>query len=699
MSVLLARFSRFTDALLAGGIVSVIALLIVPLPSGILAFLQVVNLSLALTILLVAIYTREALEFSVFPALLLVTTLLRLGLNISATRLILTGGEAGPVIDAFGNFVVGGNFIVGIVIFLILTVIQFLVITSGSGRVAEVAARFTLDAMPGKQMAIDADLNAGLITQEIAQARRKKIQSEADFYGAMDGASKFIKGDAMAGIIIILINIVGGIIIGMLQLGFDINTALSKFTLLTVGDGLVTQIPALLISTASGIIVTRTDSTDSTNLGRDIFNQIISNPRALGTASALIGLLGLVPGMPILPFAIISLGGLGIAWSRNRSQEAARKVASGAGASTNGTNTVRVEGGDTLMELLEVDPMELEVGLGLISLVDKGVGANFLTRISLIRRQIAQELGIITPTIRIHDNLMLTPNAYVIKLRGVPIADGELMVNCFLAMNAGMATQPIDGIATSEPTFGLPAVWITPALKDRAEMLQYTVVDAPSVLATHLTEVIKSNAWSLLGKRDTRQLLDHVKDSNAALVEDLVPNILSVGEVQSTLQYLLRERVCIRDMTTILEAIGNAARTSKEPDYLAERARMALARSICAQYQDLDKALHVITLPHDVEIALAQNVERTENGPGLAIDATLIHRLLEGMATAIERSALEGHQPVLLVSSRIRLALRRLIERHLPTQAVLSYDEIAVHANVTSDGVVDIAQRLAGSAA
>ena len=299
MSVLLARFSRFTDALLAGGIVSVIALLIVPLPSGILAFLQVVNLSLALTILLVAIYTREALEFSVFPALLLVTTLLRLGLNISATRLILTGGEAGPVIDAFGNFVVGGNFIVGIVIFLILTVIQFLVITSGSGRVAEVAARFTLDAMPGKQMAIDADLNAGLITQEIAQARRKKIQSEADFYGAMDGASKFIKGDAMAGIIIILINIVGGIIIGMLQLGFDINTALSKFTLLTVGDGLVTQIPALLISTASGIIVTRTDSTDSTNLGRDIFNQIISNPRALGTASALIGLLGLVPGMPI----------------------------------------------------------------------------------------------------------------------------------------------------------------------------------------------------------------------------------------------------------------------------------------------------------------------------------------------------------------------------------------------------------------
>ena len=582
-------------------------------------------------------------------------------------------------------------------IFLILTLIQFIVITSGSGRVAEVAARFTLDAMPGKQMAIDADLNAGLITQEQAQDRRRKIQGEADFYGAMDGANKFVKGDAIAGLVIIVINIVGGIIIGMLQLGLDINTALSKFTLLTVGDGLVTQIPALLISTATGIIVTRTDSATATNLGRDIMNQIVRNPRALGTASAFIGLLGVVPGMPLLPFLSIGVAGIGGAWYANKSLNAPATTTTGgaAGNADGGNGESKAEGqGDTLMTLLEVDPMELEVGLGLIGLVDKGMGANFLTRITLIRRQIAQELGIITPTIRIHDNLTLPPNTYLIKLRGVVIAEGELLASHFLAMNAGMATEPLDGIPTKEPTFGLPAIWITPMMKDRAEMLQYTVVDAPSVLATHLTEVIKANAWSLLGKRDTRQLLDHVKEENPALVEDLVPNILSVGEVQGALQYLLRERVCIRDLQTILEAIGNAARISKDPDILAERARMALARAICAQYQGLDKALHVITLPHDVEIALAQNVERTENGPTLSIDATLIHRLLEGIATAIEHSALEGNQPVLLVSSRIRLALRRLIERHLPTQAVLSYDEITLYPNVTSDGVIDMTQKL-----
>ncbi|HKD75726.1 MAG TPA: flagellar biosynthesis protein FlhA, partial [Ktedonobacterales bacterium] len=478
-------------------------------------------------------------------------------------------------------------------------------------------------------------------------------------------------------------------------------TALSKFTLLTVGDGLVTQIPALLISTATGIIVTRTGDGVSSNLGRDIMTQMIRNPRALGTASALIGLMGVVPGMPMLPFLGISAAGIGGAWYAGRLQQNPDGSVGGpAGAAKDSKgDEAKPEGqGDALMSLLEIDPMELEVGLGLIGLVDKGHGANFLTRITLIRRQIAQELGIITPTIRIHDNLTLPPNAYAIKMRGVVIAEGELLANHYLAMNAGLATEPLDGIPTKEPTFGLPAVWITAALKDRAEMLQYTVVDAPSVLATHLTEVIKANAWLLLSKRDTRQLLDHVKETNAALVEDLVPNILSVGEVQGGLQCLLRERVCIRDLQTILEAFGNAARISKEPDVLAERARMALARAICTQHQGADKALHVITLPHDVEVALAQNVERTENGPSLSIDAALIHRLLEGIAAAIERSAIAGNQPVILVSSRIRLALRRLIERHLPTQAVLSYDEITMHPNVTSDGAIDVTQKLAGVA-
>jgi flagellar biosynthesis protein FlhA len=691
MTTQLARFGRYTDVLLAAGIVSIIVLLIVPLPADLLALLQVFNLGLALTVLLVAIYTQEALEFSVFPALLLVTTLLRLGLNISATRLILIQGQAGAVIDAFGNFVIGGNFVVGIVVFLILTVIQFVVITNGAGRVAEVAARFTLDAMPGKQMSIDADLNAGTITQEQAQERRLKIQHEADFYGAMDGASKFVKGDAIAGIVVILINVIGGIIIGVVQLGMDLPTAMGRYTLLTVGDGLVTQIPALLISTATGLIVTRTDGLSSSNLGRDILNQMTANPRALGTSSAMLALLGIIPGMPALPFLFMGAAGVAGAWYMSRHISIADGGVSGT-TSDHGEETKSDDKGEGLLALLDVDTMELEVGYGLISLVDKGAGANFLTRISLIRRQIAQELGIITPTIRIHDNVALAPNNYVIKMRGVAIAEGELLVNHYMAMNSGLATEPLDGIPTTEPTFGLPAVWVPLAMKEHAESLRYTVVDAPSVLATHLTEVIKSNAWMLLSKLDARELLDRLKDSQPGLVDDLVPSIVSLGDVHQVLQYLLRERVSIRDLTTILEAIGNATRFTKDPDQLAERVRLALGRAICAQYQDAGRMLHVITLPHDIEAALAHSVERTESGPVLSIDMALMQRLLEGIAEAVEQSALNGNQPVLMVAGRIRMALRRLIERHLPTQAVLSYDEIALHPNVTSDGVVDIHQ-------
>jgi flagellar biosynthesis protein FlhA len=693
MSLILARFGRFTDVLLAAGIVSVIALLILPLPPDMLAMLQVFNLGIALTVLLVTIYTREALEFSVFPALLLVTTLLRLGLNISATRLILIDGQAGSVIDSFGNFVIGGNFVVGIVVFLILTVIQFVVITNGAGRVAEVAARFTLDAMPGRQMAIDADLNAGTITQEQAQIRRHKIKDEADFYGAMDGASKFVKGDAIAGIVIILINVIGGIIIGVIQLGLDITTALSRYTLLTVGDGLVTQIPALLISTATGLIVTRNEGMSSSNLGRDIIDQLFRNPRAIGTASVLLSMMGLVPGMPTVPFLGIGLAGAGGTWYMNR----ARTQSLVETPATDGSSTTKLEEkADTMMSMLDIDPMELEVGYGLVSLVDKNSGANFLTRIAMIRRQIAQELGVITPTIRIHDNVGLAPNSYVIKLRGVIIAEGELLPNHFLAMNAGIAEGELEGIETTEPTFGLPATWIQPSQKDLAEMMHYTVVDAPSVLATHLTELIKSNAWLLLGKRETRQLLDHVRESHQGLVEDLIPSIISVGDIQLVLQYLLRERVCIRDLPAILEAVGAATRISKDPDVLAERARLALARAICSHYQGPDRVLHVISLPHDIETSLIQGIERTDSGPTLAIDARLMQRLLEGIATAVEASAIQGNQPVLMVSSRIRMPLRRIIERHLPAQAVLSYDEVTMHPQVTSDGIVALGEAVQG---
>ncbi len=687
MPSFLTRFGKYTDVFLAGGIVSVIALLIVPLPPELLAILQVLNLGAALTILLVAIYTQEPLEFSVLPALLLVTTLMRLGLNISSTRLILLQAQAGPVIDAFGSFVIGGSFVVGIVVFLILTVIQFVVITNGAGRVAEVAARFTLDAMPGKQMAIDADLNAGVIDQTTAQQRRRKIQQEADFYGAMDGASKFVKGDATAGIIIILINIIGGIIIGVVQNNLDIMTAINRYSLLTIGDGLVTQIPALLISTATGIVVTRAESDKSSNLGRDIINQLSFQPRAMGTAAALIGLIGLIPGMPFLPFVGIGASGVVGAYylNRNKQKEAAAEAAAPAQAGAQNDDSA-----ESVMKLLDVDAMELAVGYGLISLVDKNSGANFLTRVSLIRRQIAQELGIITPTIRIHDDVSLDPNTYVIKIRGVAVAEGKLFVSQYLAMNSGLAEEEIDGIPTVEPTFGLPAIWISSAMKEIAEAAKYTVVDAPSVLATHLTEVIKVNAWSLLTKQDTHQLMDHVKASHPALVDDLVPAILSLGEVQAVLQFLLRERVCIRDLPAILEAIGAAARTNKDVDILAERARYALARAICVQYQESDKGLYVITLPNDTEIALAHSVERTDQGPMLTIESSFMQRLLEGIASAIEKSAMEGHQPVIMVSMRVRMALRRLLERHLPTQAVLSYEEASVFPNVKSAGVVQL---------
>ncbi len=513
----------------------------------------------------------------------------------------------------------------------------------------------------------------------------------------MDGASKFVKGDAIAGIIIILINILGGIIIGVLQQGLDINTALGQYTLLTVGDGLVTQIPALLISTATGIIITRTDSGTNANLGREIVNQAIRNPRAMGTAGVLIALLGIVPGMPALPFLMIGGAGVGGAVLIGRRDGRAENAAATA-KSAQSDEAKQEAQGDGILAALDVDLMELEVGYGLVGLVDKGAGANFLTRITLIRRQIAQELGVITPTIRIHDNLTLPPNTYVIKMRGVEIAQGELMLNHYLAMNAGIAIESLEGIPTTEPTFGLPALWITPAWKERAEALHYTVVDAPSVVATHLTEVIKTNAWLLLGKSDVRQLLDHLKASNASVVDDLVPAILSVGDVQSVLQLLLREYVCIRDLTAILEAIGSATRVSKEPDFLAERARMALARAICAHYQSSDRVLFVITLPHDTEVTLGQSVERGENGPMLSIEPGMLQRLLEGCAGAVEHSAQAGHQPVMVVSSRVRLPLRRILERHLPTLAVLSYEEISSHPNVVVDGIVEVATHLIGAA-
>ncbi|GIW07811.1 MAG: flagellar biosynthesis protein FlhA [Dehalococcoidia bacterium] len=552
------RLSGNSDVMLAVAVVFIVGMLIIPLPDVLLDLLIIINIATALTILMVAMYTTQPLQFSVFPSILLVATLFRLGLNISATRLILLHGEAGRVIEAFGSFVVGGNYVVGAVIFLILIIVQFVVITKGSERVAEVAARFTLDAMPGKQMAIDADLNAGLIDQDEARRRRREIEREADFYGAMDGASKFVKGDAIAAILIAIVNIVAGVIIGITQLGIPPLQALQRFSLLTIGDGLVSQIPALLISTATGIIVTRAAS--DANLGADVGAQLFSNPKALTIVASLLGALALVPGLPMISLGTIAVGLGGFAFLLNRNQRQQRALV----AAQEAAALAAPPAPESPVALLAVDPMEVEIGYGLIGLVDAGERGNLLDRITAIRRQTALELGFIVPTIRIRDNLQLGPNTYVMKLRGVEIARGELLANHYLAMNSGLASEEIEGIEAREPAFGLPALWITSGQRERAEVLGYTVVDPASVLATHLTEVIRAHAADIFGRQDLQTLLTALKADYPAVVEDLIPGVLSMSEVHRVLQNLLRERVSIRDLVTILETLAARGRQTRD---------------------------------------------------------------------------------------------------------------------------------------
>ena len=543
-AVPLQRFLKYSDIVLAGAVVLVIIMMIIPLPTALLDILFAFNITVSLTVLLVALYTVEPLDFSVFPSLLLVTTLFRLALNVSSTRLILLQGYAGQIVEAFGTFVVGGNYIVGMVIFLILVVIQFVVITNGAGRVAEVAARFTLDAMPGKQMSIDADLNAGLINDEEARRRRRMIEKEADFYGAMDGASKFVKGDAVAGIIITIINLLGGIAVGALMLGLSVQESAQRFALLTVGDGLVSQIPALLISTATGIVVTRAAS--ESNLGEDLTRQILAQPRGLGIASGVLFLFGLVPGLPTLPFfALAALAGsAAYAVSRATKAEEARRQAAEAARHQQAATQESVQPGD-LVDTLAVEPLEVEIGYGLIPLVDRSQGGDLLDRITLVRRRIATELGLLVAPIRIRDNLELGPNEYVVKIRGNTVARAEIFPDRYLAMDSGMVTERVEGVETREPAFGLPAVWVSEADRDRAELAGYTVVDPSSVTTTHLAEVIKRYAPELLGRQDVKSLIDSLKESAPAVVEEVIPDVLTIGEVQKVLQNLLRERVPI----------------------------------------------------------------------------------------------------------------------------------------------------------
>ena len=682
---MLNMLARQADVAIAAMVILIVGMMVVPLPTSLLSLLIVTNVAIAITILLIAMYTNDVLEFSVFPALLLLVTLFRLAINVASTRLILLGGDAGSVIESFGSFVVGGSVVVGIVVFLILLVVQFVVITNGAGRVAEVAARFTLDAMPGKQMSIDADLNAGLISESQARGRREHIAAEADFYGAMDGASKFVKGDAIAGLIIVSINLVGGIAIGMMQNGLSPGDAMSTYSLLTVGDGLVSQIPALLISTATGIIVTRASS--DVSLGGDIGRQLFSNPRALFIVSVVLAGFGIVPGLPLSPFLTLAaiMGGVGYL-VRSRQQATAEEFA-GVVEDERSQDEHSV---DSVMSVLHVDPLEVEVGYGLIPLVDEAHGGHLLHRITIMRRQIAAEFGIVVPMIRIRDNLQHPAQAYVVKLRGIEIGGGELMANRFLAMNSGLATEEIEGEATTEPAFGLPARWITEQEKQRAELLGYTVVDPPSVLITHLSELTRRHAPELLSRQDVQTLLNHLKDDYPTVVEELVPGVLTIGEVQGVLQKLLSEGVSIRDLVTIAETLADRGRQVKDLEVLTEAVRAALARQISVQHRAPDGQIHAITLHPLLERHLAGSLQQTDNGGALVIEPAAMQSLLAEVARQLERAAATGDQPVLLTSSRIRRPLRRLTERSLPALPVLAFNEIASEVEVRAIGTVEV---------
>lgn len=683
-NVIINKLNQFSDVILAAAVVTIVMMMIIPLPTFLLDLLLALNITLSLTIVMISIYNVEPLQFSVFPSLLLVTTLFRLALNVSSTRLILLYGYAGEVIMAFGTFVVGGNAVVGFIVFIILILIQFIVITRGAERVAEVAARFTLDAMPGKQMAIDADLNAGLITDADARKRRVNIQREADFYGAMDGASKFVKGDAIAAIVIIVVNILGGFIIGMVQRDMSILQALQTYTLLTVGEGLVNQIPALLISTATGLVVTRASSDE--NLGHDIAAQLFAYPRVFYLVAAVLTLLAAVPGLPGLPFISIAMIVIGVAYVLQKTEKTAEETAVTEQAEK---ELEEVRKPENIVSLLQVDPIELEIGYSLIPLVDVAQGGNLLDRVVMIRRQCALEMGIVVPTIRIRDNIQLKPSAYVIKIKGIEVAKGELLLDHFLAMNPGTVTEEIPGEATIEPAFGLPAIWIHEAYRERAELSGYTVVDPISVLATHLTEVVKSHSDELLGRQDVQTLIDAVKQDHPAVVSELVPAMMSVGDIQKVLVCLLRERVPVRDLVTIMEILADSATFTKDPEVLGEYVRRALSRTISRQYLQ-NNTLTCLTLDPQTENQIVSSVQHSDRGSFVSLDPNSMQLFIASLSTELQKLTSAGFQPVLLTSPASRLYVRKLTERIAPNLVILSFAELENQIEVQSLGMVKI---------
>ncbi len=683
----IAELLTRSDIMASLGLVGILMLMIIPLPAVVLDICLSFNITLAMLILIISLYTEKAVEFSIFPSVLLASTLFRLSLNVASTRLILLHGNegmgaAGSVIQAFGQFVVGGSYVVGLVIFVILVIINFIVITKGAGRIAEVAARFTLDAMPGKQMAIDADLNAGLIDEATARKRREEISNEANFHGAMDGASKFVRGDAIAGIIITLINIGAGFIIGVLQKGMPMAEAAANYTILTVGDGLVGQIPALIISTAAGMLVTR--STGREDFGTELKAQFMRYSKALWVVSGILLAFALIPGLPFLPFLIISAGLAFLAYRLDQAEKVRL-----AEETLIERPEPKAKREDDFERMLTVDLIELEVGYGLIPFVDAAQDGELLTRIQSIRKQFAVSSGFIVPPVHIKDNLQLNPNQYTLSLKGVQIATAEMMPGYYMAMDPGMVTETVKGIPTMEPAFQLPALWITEDKREQAQIAGYTVVDCTTVMATHISEIIKQHAHELLGRQEAQNLIDNLAKTYPKLVEELVPNILSLGNIMRILQNLLREGVSIRDLRTIMETMADYAPMTQDTDILTEYVRHALSRSISVMHTMPDGTMQVITMDRKVEDTIQTAVQHRDHGSYLALDPKTAQKILDRLSSLIAEYP-GGMQPVLLVIPQIRPHVRRLIERYFPTLAVLSHNEITTNINIQSVGTVTI---------
>ena len=683
------RFTKNTDLFMAAAVIGVLAIMLVPLPPVMLDIALTISITISILILLVALYTQKPLEFSVFPSLLLITTLFRLALNVASTRLILTEGHNGPgsvgeVISAFGQFVVGNNYVIGFVVFVILVVINFIVITKGSGRVAEVAARFTLDAMPGKQMSIDADLNSGLINEKEARTRRKEIEMEADFYGSMDGASKFVRGDAIAGIIITIVNVIGGLFIGMFQRGLDVGTAAKFYTMLSIGDGLVAQIPALIISTAAGIVVTR--NSGEQNMGQDMSKQLFFRWKAVAIAGGIMGALGVVPGLPGSPFFFIAILMGATSWVIYRNAE--DKVISERKKQEEEAIKPKKE---NIENLLPLDLIELEVGYALINVVESNQSGDLLERIVSVRKQFATDLGIVVPSIHIRDNLQLNPGEYRVMIKGNKVAGGTLRTDCYLAMDPGNTTTQVDGIPTKEPAFGLDALWISKSSKEEAELAGYTVVDLPTVMATHITEIIRGHASELLGRQEADSLIENLKKQYPKVVEELIPNILSLGAVVKILQNLLREQISIRDLRTIFEALADEATRTKDTEVLTEHVRKSLSRAITRKYMSDDGQVQVMTIGRHLEETISNSLLQTEQGVQLVMDPRAAQEMISHIAKTIEIHPEIAGQPILLTSPTARRHIYKLTSRFIPQLIVLSHSELTPDANIASVGQVEVA--------